>query len=166
MCSITGCSTVIKSNESEILLTANNKELKKEDAVIIKICRPKSFMRNFESPDFFINGKIAAEVSNGAMIKVSANVGDRYSFVLASNIFAQRFKDVQIFDSKILEKKELYLILLTESKPDWAGGIDALFMSPVLAANRAQNRARENGLKNWWVNIVKKEDFEKECAVN
>ncbi len=161
--SLSGCATSPESGAQNLTLSKNKTDTKTEE-VLINICRPKNVVRIFESPDLFVNGQNKVELSNGTRVKILANVGDDLSFILKSNFLAQRFKDVPIFNNKIFENKELYLVLST-SKFDWEGGVDTLFMNPVVAGLKAQQRAREQGINaNWWVSVVTEELFEAECS--
>jgi hypothetical protein len=126
----------------------------------IHVCRPSSFVRHTQRPDFFVKGALVGDIASGSKSKFSVQVGDKYALKTQTNIFMFRFKDESLFQGEVTTKEDIYLIVKGQLASP-AAVISQVFGGAIVESIRQNSVEAPSG--DWIVDKVTQAEFESLC---
>ena len=129
--------------------------------VFINVCRPSSFIRQTQRPDFFVKGALVSDIASGAVKRFSAEVGVNYALKTQTNFLMFRFKDESLFQSVVTTKEDIYLIVKGQLAS--AGAVVSQLFGGAIAESIRQNNT-DSPSGDWTVEVVTQSDYDAVCS--
>jgi hypothetical protein len=129
-----------------------------DEALKLHVCRIKSFTRNIEAPDLFINGKKLFEIKNGSRFNTLIKKGDNFSIETTANPLLYRMKS-EVIHSGIISDNSQFIIIKAEGNIGL--GLSVLFGGAIGATLKEGTNSGPSG--SWSFTVVDQELFEKTC---
>ena len=81
---LVGCASPSARNgtEATTVFFATEQDIAVGNFSVVKVCRPRSVIRPFESPDLRVNGNVIGEISNGAILRAQVKPAVNIDFFL------------------------------------------------------------------------------------
>jgi hypothetical protein len=126
----------------------------------IHVCRPSSFIRHSQRPDFFVKGVLVGDIASGSKSKFPVQEGDKYALKTQTNFLMFRFKDESLFQGEVTTKEEIYLIVKGQLASP-AAVISQVFGGAIAESIRQNSVDTPSG--DWKVEKVTQAEFLSLC---
>jgi hypothetical protein len=157
---LVGCASpsARKGTEAATVFFATEQDIAVGNFSVVKVCRPRSVIRPFESPDLRVNGNVIGEISNGALLRAQVKPAVNIDFFLGSSALLYRFRDEVLFSLRAARNENRNFVLQAN-----ANVIQGLTVAIGGAVAESVRQSDQSSSGNWSVREVTDTEFGRLC---